>query len=352
MRRFAKITVGAALAAGATALAMGSATAQQSWSMATSWGGGPLLEMAAKPAAKNIEFLTNGEIKIQVFPGGTMGSPLKVTETVRNRVAEAGHSWVGYDWGIDKTTVLFGNFAGGLDAEQMFHWLYQGGGLELYQEFRKAEFKVFSTPCGILPREMGLHSRKKVQTLADFKGLKLRTAGAWAEIAAEMGVSTVILPGAEVYPALERGVIDAIEWAQLSINKSIGFHKIAKYLIMPGIHQPNAVTECTINLDVYNALSDRNKKLIEIAGKLISYDFYQQIGHDDTSAYDFYIESGNEIIILEEEVQKKGMELSLAWAEKVSAKQGGWFTKVWENQKAYRKAWANAYKYRDSLPPK
>ena len=341
-----------AAVAGVAALAAAPATAQQGWSMATSWGGGPVLEMAAKPSAQMMEFLTAGELTVQVFPSGTLGSPLKVTETVRSRVAEAGHTWVGYDWGIDKTTVLLGNFAGGLDAEQMFHWLYQGGGLQLYRDFRKEKFGVFSTPCGVLPREMGLHSRKKIQTVEDFKGLKLRTAGAWAEIAQGFGVSTVILPGAEVYPALERGVVDAIEWAQLSINKSIGFHKIAKYLIMPGIHQPNAVIECTVNLDVYNGLSDRNKRMVEIAGKLISYDFYQQVGHDDTAAYDFYVQSGNEIVVLDDEVQSKAMELSLNWADGIAAEQGGWFKKIWEHQKAYRKAWSNAHKYRDSLPPK
>ena len=351
MERFTRLAMGAAAMTGLM-FAAGSVSAQQSWSMATSWGGGPLLEMAAKPAANQIAFLTGGEVKIQVFPAGTLGSPLKVTETVRNRVAEAGHSWNGYDWGIDKTTVLFGGYAGGLTGEEMIHWMYQGGGKELYREFRLEKFGVISIPCGMLPREMGMHSRKKVQTLDDFKGLKIRTAGAWAEIASGLGASTVILPGAEVYPALERGVIDAIEWAQLSINKSIGFHKIAKYLIMPGIHQPSAVVECTINKDLWNGLSDRNKTLVELAGQIASMNFYQQVGHEDTAAYDFYIASGNEIIILDDEVIKKGKELSYAWADKVAAEQGGLFMKVIGIQRAYQKSWSNAYKYRDTPKPK
>ncbi len=350
MRPITKITVGATLVAGVAAMA--SASAQQNWSMATSWGGGPVLELSAKGAAKNIELVTGGKLKIQVFPGGTLGSPLKVTETVRNGVAEAGNSWPGYDWGIDKTTVLFGGFAGSMSAEQTIHWMYHGGGLKLYKDFRMEKFGIVVTPCGLAPREMGMHSRKKVQTLADFKGLKLRTAGAWAEIAAGLGTSTVILPGAEVYPALERGVIDAIEWAQLSINKSVGFHKIAKYLIMPGIHQPNAVIECAFNKDAYGKLSDQTKQVIEIAAQKTTLDYYHQVGHDDAAAYQFYVESGNEIIILDDEVIKKGQELSDAWAEKVSAEQGGWFKKVWDHQKAYRASWANAYKYRDTPKPK
>ncbi len=346
MKRILTTTLGTVAA---MALAAGSVSAQQNWSMATSWGGGPVLETAAKGAAQRIELLTGGQIKIQVFPGGTMGSPLKVTETVRSRVAESGHSWDGYDWGIDKTTVLFGGYAGGLNAEQMIHWLYYGGGKELYREFRIDKFSVVPVPCGILPREMGMHSRKKVQTLEDFKGLKLRTAGAWAEIASGLGTSTVILPGAEVYPALERGVIDAIEWAQLSINKSIGFHKIAKYLIMPGIHQPSAVIACSFNMDVWKGLSDRDKELIEFAGRDVSLHFYHKTGHDDADAYQFYVNSGNEIVVLDDAVIKKGKELSYASADKVAAEQGGWFNKVLNHQRAYQKSWANAYKYRDSL---
>ena len=348
MKRILTTTLGTVAA---MALAAGSVSAQQNWSMATSWGGGPVLETAAKGAAQRIELLTGGQIKIQVFPGGTMGSPLKVTETVRSRVAESGHSWDGYDWGIDKTTVLFGGYAGGLNAEQMIHWLYYGGGKELYREFRIDKFSVVPVPCGILPREMGMHSRKKVQTLEDFKGLKLRTAGAWAEIASGLGTSTVILPGAEVYPALERGVIDAIEWAQLSINKSIGFHKIAKYLIMPGIHQPSAVIACSFNMDVWKGLSDRDKELIEFAGRDVSLHFYHKTGHDDADAYQFYVNSGNEIVVLDDAVIKKGKELSYASADKVAAEQGGWFNKVLNHQRAYQKSWANAYKYRDSLKP-
>ncbi len=347
----------ATLAGGAIAAALGLAlgasavSAAEQWSMATAWPGGPVLEQAAKRAARNIEFLTNNEIMVEVFPGGTMGSPLKVTETVRNGVTEIGHSWSGYDWGIDKTSVLFAGYAGGLNAEQMFHWMYEAGGLELYQQFRLERFGVISFPCGILPREMGMHSRERVQTLEDFKGLKLRTAGAWAEIAPGLGASTVILPGAEVYPALERGVIDAIEWAQLSINKSIGFHKIAKYLIMPGIHQPTVVIECTVNKRAWESIGERKQKLLMAAGKLTSYKFYQEVGNADAAAYDFYVSSGNEIVVLDDEVIKKARELSYEWADNVAAKEGGWFEKVLKIQRDYQMAWSNAYKYRDSLSP-
>ena len=336
------------VAAAAVGLTAGPVAAAEQWSMATSWGGGPLLEMAAKPSAKLIEELTRGEVKIQVYPGGTLGSPLKVTETVRAAVAESGHSWNGYDWGIEKTTVLFGGYAGGLNGEQNLHWLYQGGGKELYREFRLEKFGVIAIPCGALPAEMGMHSRKKVQSMEDFKGLKLRTAGAWAEISKGLGVSAVILPEAEVYPALERGVVDAIEWAQLSVNWSAGYHKVAKYLVMPGFHQPSSMQECTLNKAKWDALSDANKRAVEIAGQVTTFNFYQQVGNDDAAAYKRYIDAGNEIVVVDNDVIAKAKELAFAWADKIAAEEGpnSWFAKVLANQRAYQKQWESSRAWR------
>ena len=348
VKQFMRATLfAAALSVGCS----GTGLAAEKWSMATSWGGGPPLETGANGFAEMAKFLTDGEIEIEVFPGGTLGSPLKVTETVANGVAEIGHHWVGYDWGIDKTTVLFGGWTGGLNAEEMIHWVYEGGGLDLWREYKKEKFGVVSFPCGIYPREVGLHSTKKVQSLADLDGLKQRTAGAWAEISAELGVSTVILPGAEVYAALERGVIDAVEWSTPYLNKSAGFHKIAKYIVLPGYHHPTSALECNVNVEAWDRIGERNQQLLLLAGKLTTMKVYHETGHEDASAYNFYEESGNEIVVVDDEVIAKSQELAQAWADKNSAELGGWFAKVLEDQRAYKELWKNAHKYRDSKAP-
>ena len=116
------------------------------------------------------------------------------------------------------------------------------------------------------------------------KGLKIGTSGAWAEIAGRLGASTVILPGAEVYPALERGVVDAIEWGSASANLPSGFHKIAKYVIMPGIHQPGAVFECAFNLDVWNRISDRDQEMLRLAGRLMTLDSWTRYAYNIVTA--------------------------------------------------------------------
>ncbi len=122
------------------------AQAVEAWSMATSWGGGPFLKEDAEGYAKLVDTLTGGSIKIQVFPGGTLGKALKVSDTVKPNVAQTGHTWMGYDWGIDKTTVVFAGMAGGLQPEELMMWLYQAGGAELQFEYRKEVFGVASIP--------------------------------------------------------------------------------------------------------------------------------------------------------------------------------------------------------------
>ena len=314
--------------------------------MATSWGGGPLMEIGAKAFAENVKRMSNGRIQIEVFPSGTLGPGLKVSETVKNGVADMGHTWIGYDWGKDKTAVLFGGYAGSSDTEKMLHWLYRAGGAELQREFRDQKFGLISMPLFVRTSEVFLHSRKPVKTLKDLQGLKLRTAGAWLEISKGMGASPVTMPGGEVYTALERGTIDATEWGTLYENKSPGFHKVTKYVIIPGVHQPTAPFELVINKKAWGKLSKDDKKLIEDAAFMTTMDSWLTIGDEDAKALEFFKSKGNEIIELAPEVQYEGREAGVKWAEGV-AKENSYFKKILEHQLAYFELWKDSSKYRN-----
>jgi TRAP-type mannitol/chloroaromatic compound transport system substrate-binding protein len=316
------------------------------WKMATSWGGGPLMEIGAQAFADKVKLFTEGRVEIQVFPGGQLGSALKVSETVRNGVAEVGHTWMGYDWGQDKAAVVFGGFAGSMDSERMLHWLYEDGGADMWAQFRDEKFGVVSMPLFIRTAEVFLHSRKPVRTLADLQGLKLRTAGAWLEISKDLGAAPVTMPGAEVYTALERGTIDATEWGTMWENISVGFYKIAKYVIIPGVHQPVAPFEVMFNKDAWAKLSDLDKNLIQQAAKLVTFESWTRIGQEDAKALDFYRKSGNEIIELDEDVQKQTKKLATEWAEK-QAKENPWFEKAWRSQVQFEELWKDASRYRN-----
>ena len=314
--------------------------------MATSWGGGPLMEIGAKAFAENVKRMSNGRIQIEVFPSGTLGPGLKVSETVKNGVADMGHTWIGYDWGKDKTAVLFGGYAGSSDTEKMLHWLYRAGGAELQREFRDQKFGLISMPLFVRTSEVFLHSRKPVKTLKDLQGLKLRTAGAWLEISKGMGASPVTMPGGEVYTALERGTIDATEWGTLYENKSPGFHKVTKYVIIPGVHQPTAPFELLINKKAWGKLSSGDKKLVEDAAFMRTMNSWLTIGDEDAKALEFFKSKGNEIIELAPEVQYEGREAGVKWAEGV-AKENAYFKKILDHQLAYFELWKDSSKYRN-----
>lgn len=330
---------------GAAALA-----AEHNWKMATSWGGGPLMELGAKAFAEKIEMLTDGRVEVEVFTGGTLGKALNVTDTVKNGVAQAGHTWMGYDWGKDKAAVVFGGFAGSMDSERMLHWIYEGGGLQMWRDFRMEKFGVVSMPLFIRTAEAFLHSNKPVRTMDDLQGLKVRTAGAWLEISQSMGAAPVTMPGAEVYTSLERGAIDATEWGTLYENITPGFHKIAKYVVIPGVHQPVAPFELIINKEAYAALSDRDKSLVDLAAEIVTLESWMRIGHEDAKALQFFRDEGNEIIELAPEVQREVKATGVKWGKEQEAS-NEWFKKAYESQLAYEELWKDATSYRNVAAP-
>lgn len=340
-----------ALAGALVALSAGLAGAQDDkksydLSMATGWSGGPLMDIGAQAFADEVRERSDGRINIEVFPAGTLGPGLKVAETVQNKVADMGHTWIGYDWGVDPTAVLFGGYAGSFDTEKMLHWLYRGGGAELMNEWRGEKFNLVSMPLFIRTAEVFLHSRKPVQTLDDLQGLKLRTAGAWLDMAKDLGAAPVTMPGGEVYTALERGTIDATEWGTLWEDIAPGFHQVTKYVIIPGVHQPTAPFELVIHPDVWSEFSDADKELIRDAAFDVTMNSWLTIGQEDAKALDFYREQGNEIIELDPEVQYQAREIGQEWAEGVAA-ENEWFKRVLESQKEFEELWKDASRYRN-----
>ncbi|MCW5734587.1 MAG: TRAP transporter substrate-binding protein DctP [Enhydrobacter sp.] len=339
----------AAAIAAVVFLAGGTAGAQQTVRTATSWPGGPHLEQFAQGFSKQVDSLTGGKLKFQIFPAGTIGSPLKITESVQKKVAPAGHTWSGYDWGIDKTAAIFGGYVGSPPAEALLHWIYAGGGIDMWRQWRMEKFGVVGMPCGSHSDEIHMHSRKPVRTLEDLKGLKLRTSGAWAEIANSLGASTVILAGGEVYPALERGVVDAIEWATPGINYSLGFHKVAKYVILPGVHQPGAVLECIFDKALWDGFDPTTKKLVEAAAKLSTIESWMNINMMDIDALEKLKADGVEIIRVDQGYVDGVAKATREWEDKYIAAEGGWFKKVVESQRAFMVRWKGSTQYRSEF---
>ncbi|MFN2332340.1 MAG: C4-dicarboxylate ABC transporter substrate-binding protein, partial [Halomonas sp.] len=309
--------------------------ADKNWRMATPWSGGPWLERDAQLYADRVNQLTGGDIEIEVFPGGTLGGALRVTNTVKAGVAQISHNYINYDYG----------HSSGLTPEEFMLWMYEGGGAELYEAFRRDVFDVVAFPCAILGTEIFLHSNKKVETLEDFQGLRLRTSGAWAELASRLGASTVVMAGGDIYSALERGVIDAAEWGSPEMNQPTGFQEVAQYVIIPGVHQSGGFLECQVNEDAWSELSEEEQELLRLAGKLTVFETWLASSFADLDAYQELVDGPNEIVHLDQSFIDTIYEETVKWENEYAA-ENEWFARVLESQREFKDAMTRWSDYR------
>ena len=196
-----------------------------------------------KFVAERVDKLSGGSLKIEPLPAGTIVPAFEVLDATSKKVIDGAHT-VAYYWvGKNKTAVLFTGGPGGtfgMDFVDVLGWMYEGGGLELYQQFYKDVLKLNVVPLPAFPsgpQALGWF-KWPIKNLADFKGMKCRQTGINAEIYTEMGMRTVNLPGGEILPAAERGVIDCAEWVGGVEDLWLGFHTVWKYHYTPGMHEP------------------------------------------------------------------------------------------------------------------
>lgn len=348
-RKFLKTLGVAALGAGMVVPKPKKVSAQTKtfkWRLSTAWPTGiPLFTDMAKVLPDVVKKMSGGRMVIDIFPSGAIAPPLEGVDAVRRGVCQMAHTWPGYDIGIHPATCLLGGYAGSPNSEVMIHWLYSPDGYKLWQQFRLEKFDVISFPGGLRPTEVFAHSHKPIRTLADLKGIKFRTVGAWADILPKLGASVITLPGGEVLPALERKVIDATEWACPGENLPMGFHEVAKYVIIPGVHQPSAPFEFVINKKAWEELPEDLKSIIEEAAKITTLMSWTKIGILDMGAMEVFKKKGNVIIELAPEVQAAAYKLGREWADAHAAKDA-WFKKILDSQRKFEEGWKSVERNR------
>ena len=236
------------------------------WKMVMPWSKGLLFYDFAQHFADTVKLASGGRLDIKVYSAGELVGALESFDAVSKGSADIGHDWPGYWKGKNEAFVAFASVPFGLDNEGYNIWLYERGGLEMMQELY-GRFNLHVLPGGNGGQEMGLFSNKKATTMADFKGLRIRTPGWYMDIMNSLGSSVSPLPGGEVYLALERGVIDAAEFSSPSINYPMGFDDITKYVIEPGVHQPSVQCSFFINKDSWNKLPADLKWIVDTAAK-------------------------------------------------------------------------------------
>jgi len=235
------------------------------WKCVTTWPPNfPVVGEGAILLADWIRTMSGGRLDIKVYGGGELVPALEVWDAVVNGAAEMG-TGASYYWaGKDPSTQLFTTVPFGMNAQQMNAWLYSGGGLELWTE-TYAKYNLVPFPGGNTGVQMGGWYNREINSLSDFKGLKMRMPGLGAKVLQRAGGTPVLSAGSETYTNLERGVIDATEWIGPYHDYKMGFHKIAKYYYSPGWHEPGSNLEVMINKRDYEKLDKDLQAIVQAA---------------------------------------------------------------------------------------
>ena len=235
------------------------------WKMVTTWPPNfPVLGEACQLFADWVDQMSLGQMKIKVYGAGELIPGLEVFDAVSSGAAEMGNGAAYYWAGKSPATQFFAAVPFGMNAQQMNAWIYSGGGLALWHELYR-KFGLIAFPAGNTTMQMGGWFNKEINTIDDFKGLKMRIPGLGGKVLTKAGGTAVLSSGNEIYTNLERGVIDATEWIGPYHDYVMGFHKIAKYYYSPGWHEPGSVLENMFNLKEFEALPTHLKVILETA---------------------------------------------------------------------------------------
>src|SRR3974390_465080 len=258
--------VGAAAAA-ITKPAIAQAMPELKWRLTASWPKSlDTLFGACETFAKSVNEATDGKFQIQVFAAGEIVPGLQVLDAVQNGPVEMGHSAQYYFIGKDPTWALFCATPFGLNARQQNAWFYEGDGQKLIDEFGK-KFNTKALLMGNTGAQMGGWFNREIKEPGDFKGLKMRIGGWAGKTLGKLGCVAQQLAGGDIYPALEKGTIDAAEWVGPYDDEKLGFAKVAKFYYYPGWWEGTGQGHNVMNLDKWNALPKHYQAAIETASR-------------------------------------------------------------------------------------
>jgi TRAP-type mannitol/chloroaromatic compound transport system substrate-binding protein len=212
--------------------------------------------------AQQLEKTSGGRIKMQIFEPGKLVPALAIFDSVSEGKVEAGYSWMGYEIGKVPASALFGAVPFGLEPAEFAAWMYFAGGNELLRELY-APHNIYPIFCGTISPEAAGWFRKEITKPEELVGLKFRAAGLGGKIYQKLGASVTLLPGGELFQALEKGVLDGTEFSLPTVDDQLGFYKVAKFYSLPGWHQPSTSQYLYVHKPAWEKLKPETKAVIE-----------------------------------------------------------------------------------------
>jgi len=218
--------------------------------------------------SEQLKAMSGGAIKMKVYEPKKLVAPFEILDAVSTGKVNSGYATAGYWSGKMPAASLFSAVPFGPEAGEYMAWLYYGNGMKLYQEmYDNGGYNVKVLPCAIIAPETAGWFAKPIEKPEDLKGMKMRFFGLGGKVMSKMGVSVSLIPGGEIFPALEKKAIDATEFSMPAIDKLLGFHKLVKYNYFPGWHQQATIFELLINGDTWKGMNAIQQATLENACK-------------------------------------------------------------------------------------
>ena len=290
---------------------------------------------AAELFAKKVGEMSGGKFQISVHPGGELMPPFGVVDGVQAGTVEMAHTVPYYYFGKDETFAIGATIPFGLNSRQMTAWTVHGNGLKLMREFY-AKYNIINFPGGNTGVQMGGWYRKEIKSLADMKGLKMRIGGFAGRVIERMGAVSQSIPGGEVYQALEKGTIDAVEWIGPYDDEKLGFYKVAPYYYYPGWWEGGPQIDFFINTKAYAGLSAEYKAIIEAAASVAHIDMQARYDAKNPAALKSLVKAGVKVLPFPKPVLDEAFKQSMQLYDELSAKNPNW-KKVYEDYAAFRR---------------
>ena len=273
--------------------------------LATSWPAHfPIMGTGVERFAQKVKDASGGSLEVKLFPKNTLVPALAVFDAASNGQIDAFHSGPYYWKGKNSSFSLFSGIPFGFTAEEINSWMLFGGGLELWRE-KYDKYNLYPLLGGNTNIQMGGWFRKKINSLADMQGLKMRIPGLGGEVFSKMGVNPILLPAGEIYTSLERGVIDATEWVGPALDMKMGFYKVAPYYYS-GWHEPGSILELTFNKQSWNKLADEHKAIVELASSDLNSSMTSEFHYENIHALEKLKSLGVELLKFPDEVNEAG----------------------------------------------
>jgi len=327
---------GAAIAAGAMSAPMIAKADTVSFRFQSTWPAKDIFHEYANDFAKKVNDMAGGRLKIEVLPAGAVVPPFQLLDAVNKGTLDGGHGVLAYHYGKNTALALWGSGpAFGMDPNMVLSWHNYGGGKAILEEIYKSlNIDVVSHVYGPMPTQPLGWFKKPIAKVGDLKGLKYRTVGLAVDIFNELGVSVNPLPGGEIVPALDRGLIDAAEFNNASSDRVLGFPDVVKNCMLQSFHQSGEQFEILFNKTKYNALPTELKSIVEYSVQASSAEMSWKAIDRNSKDYEEMKKQGIKFYKTPDAILRAQLE---AW-DKVSEKKAAenpFFKRVMDSQRAY-----------------